>query len=376
MPVVNGAESSAASRRVTVIGLGNIGAAVIPHVARMSMVARVTVIDPDDYEETNLWSQDILPCEVGRPKAVVQARRLRRINPSIQAQAIVDGVENVPLGMLRSDVILGCLHSKAPRRVVNQAAWRLGIPWVDAGVNAADGLLARVTVYVPGDDVPCLECAWDSGDYERLQLLHPCGGGRAEVAPTNATSSLGALAAALQAIECRKLLVGDWDHVAAGRQVMIDAQSHVQCVTSLRRRAGCRFDHETWRIGTAEVNPSDITLDQVLERASRRLGGGPVRVGLEGRPFVRQLQCVACGKARATLRLADRLRPKEATCAECGGRTVPVGFETTDWIGRHAVDRRFLRWPLSRIGVQRGDVLTFRGASGRVTHEEIGVDRL
>jgi len=369
-------QPSAASGTVTVVGAGNIGAALAPHLARMPGVGRVVVIDHDRYEPKNLRSQDILPADIGKPKAVVQARRLRRITPAIDAVAIVDAVENVPLGLLRGDVILGCLDAREPRRVLNQAAWRLGVPWVDAGVSTVDGLLARVTVYVPGPDAPCLECAWDTRDYESLEQVHPCDVEGTGAPPTNSTSALGALAAALQAIECQKLIAGDWDHVAAGRQVLIDARTHAHWVTSLRRRPSCRFDHETWRIDAGAADPSETTLGRALEQASRKVAaGGAARAGLEGRPFIRRLQCLECGHARTTLRLAGRLRRSDTVCRRCRGRMVPVGFETTDWIDQGSAGVGPLGWPLERIGFRPGDIVTFTGPSGRSVHEEIGNDR-
>src|SRR5439155_23871873 len=130
----------------------------------------------------------------------VQARRLRRINPALAVTEIFAAVENVALGLLRGAVLLACLDSRAARRSVNTAVWRLGMPWIDAGV-LADGLLARVNVYLPGPDQPCLECAWEERDYEALEQEYPCAG--QGVAPaTNAPSALGALAASLQALEC------------------------------------------------------------------------------------------------------------------------------------------------------------------------------
>ena len=57
---------------VVVVGCGgNIGASLIPHLARMSEVNRVTLIDRDVYEPANLRTQDIVPSDVGKAKALV-----------------------------------------------------------------------------------------------------------------------------------------------------------------------------------------------------------------------------------------------------------------------------------------------------------------
>jgi molybdopterin/thiamine biosynthesis adenylyltransferase len=147
--------------RIVVVGAGgNIASHLVAHLARARTAREIALIDPDTYDETNLWSQDIRRRDVGRPKAVVQARRLREIDPTLVLDTFVSAVEAVPLGALRADVLLACLDSRAARRAVNTLAWRLGVPWVDAGVHA-DGRLARVNVHRPGPEAPCYLCAWD-----------------------------------------------------------------------------------------------------------------------------------------------------------------------------------------------------------------------
>jgi tRNA A37 threonylcarbamoyladenosine dehydratase len=59
---------------------GNIGSYFTPHLARMPEVGRATLIDRDVYETRNLVNQDIVPGDVKKPKALVQARRLASIS--------------------------------------------------------------------------------------------------------------------------------------------------------------------------------------------------------------------------------------------------------------------------------------------------------
>src|SRR5712692_6109386 len=100
-------------KSVVVVGAGgNIGSHLVSHVARMPSVVRITLIDKDTYEPANVRGQDITPHEIGKLKAVVQAKRLSRINSRLNVEAIADAVERVPLGKLRADVILACLDSR------------------------------------------------------------------------------------------------------------------------------------------------------------------------------------------------------------------------------------------------------------------------
>jgi molybdopterin/thiamine biosynthesis adenylyltransferase len=204
------------------------------------------LVDFDLYEPKNLSCQEIASGEVGRSKVRVQARRLKRINPGLHVEPIRARVENLPLGRLRCDVIVAGLDSRAARQYVNQAAWRLGVSWIDAAVDAAN-LLARVNVYIRSRETPCLECAWDDTDYAALEQQYPCRPAAVGAAATNAPAGLGAVAAGLSAIECGKLLSGETQDLLAGRQVLINLRHHTHFVTSFRRNPACRFDQPRTR---------------------------------------------------------------------------------------------------------------------------------
>jgi len=372
-------------KHVLVVGAGNIGSHFVSHLPRMPGVARITLVDRDLYEQKNLCSQDITAHDVGKAKATVQAQRVRRINPALHITAVVEDVENLPLGSLRADVIVACVDSRRTRQYLNQTAWRLGVPWIDAGVQG-DSLLARVNVYVPGPDSPCLECAWDQRDYEALEQTYPCelnqrplhpaplppgarepdveeraipceSGLRAMTSPTNAPSSLGALAAALQAIECQKLLTGHYEQVAASRQVLIDAAYHRHYVTTFRRNPGCRFDHALWTIERVKCRPQELTLRDVFALREGSNGeGSSSALRIEGRTFIRQLTCPGCGRAKPLWRFAG---PLHHGC-RCGQQLVAAGHEMTEWLTATELPWYVLARSLHRLGIRSGDVITLR----------------
>lgn len=365
------AVTETSGKTIVVVGAGgNIGSHLVPHLARMPGVSRVTLIDKDRYEEGNLWTQNITPRDVGRRKAMVQARRLGQIEPRLRVEAIASAVERVPLGKLRADVMLACLDSRAARQHVNQFAWRLGVPLIDAGVEAT-GLLARINVYVPGTEGPCLECAWDDRDYEALEQRYACADFEPSVTATNAPSSLGALAASLQAIECRKILEERWELVARGKQVLIDASHHKHYVTAIRRNPNCRFaNHEVWGIETLNHSPGQLTLDQALKLAPEKNGKRPVAIALEGKPFVKRLTCAACGKARTLLRIESSLTERQRTCRECGGRMLAAGFDLVDRLSGDFVSREDLSRSLGSYGFRPGDVFSL-GDEEAESHYEL-----
>jgi len=362
---------STGGKSVTVIGAGgNIGSHVVAHLARSTGVRRITLIDHDLYDDTNLRSQDIRRRDVGRPKVTVQARRLREIDPTLEIEALATSVEAVPLGRLRCDVLLAGVDSRAARRAINALAWRLGVPWIDAGVNGEE-LLARINVYVPGAGQPCYECAWSDRDYETLEQAYPCAG--ATPAATNAPSALGALAGALQVLECRTLLAGDWEQVAVGRQVTVSARGHRELVTSFRPNPGCRFDHQTWRIERLGRRIDDCTVAQALEIGRRAIASDAV-MGLKvvDQVFARKLSCLACGASREfTPYLFGRLGRTARTCDRCGGTMRVAGFDVIEWLRAPELPVAIRDASLRSLGVRPGDVLAL-GAGERTAHFEIG----
>ncbi len=328
-----------ATRHVVVVGLGNIGSALVGLLARLSLICRLTLVDRDVYEEKNRSTQAIAGSDVGQPKAIVQAARVSQIRSDLQVISVHDAIENVPPGRLRADVILGCLDSKFARQYVNQLAFRLGVPWIDAGVNV-EGLLARVNVYIPGvENACCIECAWSERDYQTLDVPRPCGGAGA---PTNAPAYLGSLAAALQAAECDKLLGGSRDSV--NHEILVDVATHRMYETMYRPNPLCRFDHRSWAV---EPLNAQITVAEALQ-----LAGGALHI--EGKSFSTRLRC-RCGQLKPVLCLSGRLADADRVCPHCG--------DTMNYTGFDSIPRLTQPTPqtLASIGLLSGDILQTEG---------------
>ena len=364
------------ARRLVVIGAGNIGSELVDHVAR-APVDEVLVIDRDRYEPGNLAGQSILARDVGRAKAEVQKERLLAANPGLRVEAVVDELGNVPRGRYRAAAVLSGVDSLDARLQINEIVFPLGVPWIDAGVNATDGLYARVSVFIPGRTA-CMECGWDQSVYDRLEQERPCLAGRDSGVPTNAPTSLGALAAGLQAVELGKLLSGDLAHLAAGKEILLDARSHKLYVTSYRLNPGCRFSHERWRVAELRGRPAALTFREVLERGMEGGGAsnGPPSISVEGHRFCTRLVCVACGRRRSLLRLPARRRPSERVCPACGGELVPVGLETHDRLPLERSNRSLMRRTLANVGLRRWDIVTVSGGPGGPIRFEITGDGL
>jgi molybdopterin/thiamine biosynthesis adenylyltransferase len=360
-------------KALVLVGLGNIGSPLAPQLARIPGVVSMTLIDFSRYEAKDVWGQDITLRDVGKWKAVVQARRLRAINPNLQVRAITDPLERVPLGYLRADVILAGLDSRRARQVLNESAWHMNCSWVDAGVDGAN-LLVRTNVYRPGADSPCLECGWSERDYEQLEQSYPCQGNAVQPA-TNAPSALGALAASLEALECRKLLAGLTDRALISRQVLLDASFHKHYVTTYARNAQCRFDHLIWDIHELRC-PATLCLGDVLALESAAgAGAPPAWLWVAGSHFVRALTCTACGSKKRLLRLEASLPAAEFQCSHCNGAMVAPGFDRLERLDPGRLPSRVLERSLRSLGLRDRDVICLGGPQGERHYELAMTDR-
>ena len=333
-------------KSILVAGVGNIGSFFVRLLARMPDVGRVVLVDRDTYKhKRNLANQDILQCDLGKTKVAAQASRLAEIRPDLEIEAIHLPLESLPLGAWNVDLVTACLDSRAARQVVNERAWRRGVPWVDSGVMGSEGL-TRVNAYVPGADAPCLECAWSEDDYRLIGQEYPCGAG--EPAPNGAPAELGALAAALLAVECRKLLAGVTEGGAIGRQATLNARWLQFAVTSFRRNPRCRFDHATWRIEPLGRSLRTSPVGGLLELADT--------VRVPGQRFVRRLVCPACGAAKHLFHLDGTIAAAVRRCAACRRPMAATGFDMEESLHR-GLPGEALNQTLEKSGLRRGHVL-------------------
>jgi len=359
-------------KTVVAVGAGgNIGSHLVPHLARTPGVGRIVLVDGDVYGASNLWSQQIRRRDLGRPKVAVQRRVLREIDTTLAVVAIAARVEDVPLGHLRGDVLLSAVDSKAARRTINAIATRLGMPWIDAGVNG-DASLARVTVYRTGDDEPCHECAWDVHDYATVHERAPCSRD-ATAAPTNAPSSLGALAAAVQALACRHVLAEAWAAARVGCEVVLDAAGLRMLVSTLRRNPRCRFDHARWSIAPHAIDVAACTVADAFALARRTLDTrDDVAITIAGQLFATRLSCLSCDTTRTLAPyLFARLGPVAAVCDACRQPMRLGGFDAFDWLRPADVPAELHESPLTSLGIRPGDVVTVSDAH-RTAHLECG----
>lgn len=154
-------------------GLGAVGSALVPLVASMPGVRCLVLVDFDAYEPSNLGRQAITPAALGMPKVLFQADRLRELRPDLEVVPIENRVENVPLGLYRNTLVIGCVDSRAARVALTERAFRVARFQLDVAVDGPT-LQARVQSFEPDADAVCLICGWDAGDFAALEQTMPC----------------------------------------------------------------------------------------------------------------------------------------------------------------------------------------------------------
>ena len=154
-----------------------------------------------------------------------------------------DVITDLGLGLFADvDVVIGCLDNREARLWVNRQCWKVGTPWVDAGIQEIQGV---VKVFVPPDSA-CYECAMTERDYQLLNLRYSCPllrrdqilEGKVPTAPT-----IASMMAALEVQEALKLIHGL--PVAAGTAMVFNGVSNQFYTTRLPFRDDC-LSHETY----------------------------------------------------------------------------------------------------------------------------------
>jgi len=137
---------------VLLAGAGGLGTWTALALA-LAGVGRLTIVDPDAVEETNLNRQVLFYGGVGQPKATLLADRLQQMCPRLRAQGIVGRVESIPIG---ADIAAVCcaVDTFRTRAHVDRACRAARVPLVAGGTDAFSG---TVDCYVPGETA-CLEC--------------------------------------------------------------------------------------------------------------------------------------------------------------------------------------------------------------------------
>ncbi len=312
---------------VLIVGVGGLGSWLAELLARAG-VGRLRLVDDDVVDVTNLHRQamyDEPAGEAGMAKAAAAVLRLERINSEVAVEPVLTrldarNVESLVDGM---DLILDGTDNFATRFIINDWSTKSNVPWVFAGVVAAE---AQTMTILPGR-TPCLRCVFDSPP-------PPC------VDPVcRTTGVLGPVVSAIasiQAVEAVKILSRtSRDEVIAGvlnRNGLLTGHGNRwtrERVVSLRAKRGIpRHNRSTqqtegWMTLTqaaSHVGLSSISLRHAVER-----GDVVALHPLPNGPWIFKRADLEHHKAKSAL---GRIRKRRRRAAEQGPGTLSL-FEST-----------------------------------------------
>jgi molybdopterin/thiamine biosynthesis adenylyltransferase len=138
--------------KVAVIGCGGLGGYIIEELARLG-VGRITVVDPDVFEEHNLNRQLLCTQELlGRKKVDAAVRRVATVNPAVRTQAFdtAFGQENSAEILKGVTVAADGLDSIPVRLELAEACKDQNIPLVHGAIAGWSG---HVAVQYPGENI-------------------------------------------------------------------------------------------------------------------------------------------------------------------------------------------------------------------------------
>jgi molybdopterin/thiamine biosynthesis adenylyltransferase len=208
---------------VVVAGLGGLGCASSLYLT-CAGVGHITLIDGDRVELSNL-NRQVLHYEedIGEEKALSAARKLRKLNSSIELTPIAKRItrRNARQMVKGANLVLDGLDNLRTRLVLNRACIAEGIPLIHGGVH---GLFGEVTTMLPGK-TPCLACIFPEAP--RRRVTFPVFG----AAP--------ALVAVLQVTEAIKLLAG-FGSLLTGKMLYFNGETMDFGVRKLAKDPNCR----------------------------------------------------------------------------------------------------------------------------------------
>lgn len=142
---------SVTPRHCLIIGAGALGTYVGLGLA-LNGITRLTIVDPDMVEETNLNRQVLFYDAIGQPKATMLAEQLNRLCPYMETIGLVAPVTEEHFQGV--DLALSCVDNFETRAYVNELASQCQVSLINGGTSPFTG---EVMVYQPGKTA-CLDC--------------------------------------------------------------------------------------------------------------------------------------------------------------------------------------------------------------------------
>ncbi len=214
--------------KVLCVGAGGLGSPLAMYLAAAG-VGTLGILDFDRVDLTNLQRQLLHDTDdVGRPKVVSAAERLRGINPGIDVitHDTVLTSDNAFEILGRYDIVVDGTDNFPVRYLVNDATQLLGKPLVYGSIYQFDG---QASVFLPGPGTPCYRCLFPEP---------PPPGTVPSCAEGGVFGVLPGIVGSIQAVETIKLITGIGEPLV-GRILLFDALAMEFTSVKLRWNPSC-----------------------------------------------------------------------------------------------------------------------------------------
>ena len=241
--------------KITIVGAGGLGTVSALYLA-LAGVGSIRLIDQDTVETRNLHRQILYTTDdLHYPKAEAAEKRLQKLNPLIETEAISENLNarNVEKLLKGSNCVVDGLDNMRTRYLTNRACIKLKIPYI---FGAAIGLEGNLSVFQT-PETPCLECIMPNIPDNELDTC-------------NTRGVLGAtpgIIGTMQALEAIKIVTGVGTPLK-GKLVVCDFNDMSFATIDILKRTNCRAcqgeakstrrgEKLVWLCGqnTANVNP-------------------------------------------------------------------------------------------------------------------------
>jgi adenylyltransferase/sulfurtransferase len=184
---------------VTLCGCGALGTVLANALVRGG-VGHLRLVDRDFIETNNLQRQvlfDEHDVAENLPKVEAAARKLAAINSTVHVEPVVTDIDRTNIVELvkDADLILDGTDNFEIRYLINDAAVKLGKPWVYGGCIGSHG---QTMTILPGE-TPCLRCVFEAA---------PAPGEAGTCETAGVLSPIVNIVASFQAAEAFKILTG------------------------------------------------------------------------------------------------------------------------------------------------------------------------
>ena len=353
------------SAHVMVVGCGALGNEVIKNLALFG-VGNLVLVDFDEVEYSNLTRSILFTQEDAlkhRYKVDAAAESVKKINPNINVTTIVgDIATSVGLGLIRKmNVVVGCLDNRWARYTLNRLCMRAGVPWVDGGINALEGI---AKVFIPGKN--CYACTLEPSALSELKRSTSCAvairknleSGRVPTTPVVA-SIIGAVQAqeAMKLIHKEELDSGELTSLCGKMFCYDGASMTVRLVSHEAWDEDCPV-HENWSPVIESPLTNLNTVEEVLAYIKDKFSTDSAEIVLRNQAFVDFIE------DRATGEKYEVMLPETQVSAFIENdevlRTKPMGQFYQHTIRGINEDFKYKNLTLKQLGIPEQDVLHVR----------------